>query len=84
MYGRDSVCISIHILKGMPYKAFFKNCEKIFLKYGGRPHWGKIHYLTAHQLKQLYPKWALFQQIRKELDPGGIFMSPYLKSLFID
>ena len=44
-YGRDSAYIAVHMYKGMKYAAYFGEVEKIFLKYEGRPHWGKcIHY----------------------------------------
>lgn len=40
-YGRDSAYIAVHMYKGMKYAAYFGEVEKIFLKYEGRPHWGK-------------------------------------------
>lgn len=30
----------------------------------------------------LYPEWADFQAIRRELDPDGIFLNDYLRELF--
>lgn len=83
-YGRDSVAISVHMYKGMPHEEYFKGCEAIFRNYDGRPHWGKLHSLGAKELAPLYPKWDAFQSIRRELDPKGVFMTPYLKRLFED
>ena len=38
--------------------------------YGGRPHWGKRHYLSEPQLRERYPEWDTFQAVRERLDPG--------------
>lgn len=56
--------------------------EKIFLKNGGRPHWGKMHNLKAGQLSELYPHWADFQKQRALMDPDGVFETPYMKDLW--
>jgi FAD-linked oxidoreductase len=82
-FERDIVTISIHQLKGMPYAGYFQAAEAIFRRYGGRPHWGKMHYLKAAQLRELYPRWEDFARLRAELDPGGLFLTPYLRTLFI-
>lgn len=57
----------------------FRLVEPIFWRYGGRPHWGKLHTLQAPQLRELYPRWEDFQQLRRELDPVGKFLNPYLQ-----
>ncbi len=82
--GRDSAAISVHQFKGMDYKKYFDGCEAIFRNYGGRPHWGKLHSLKAKDFRALYPKWDDFQRARQQLDPKSTFLTPYLKSLFID
>jgi L-gulonolactone oxidase len=46
--------------------------------YGGRPHWGKLHFQTAETLAPRYPDWDRFQAARKRLDPVGRFSNPYL------
>ena len=50
--GQDGCSISIHQFGDMDYKAVFAEIEPIFWKYGGRPHWGKIHTLDAKRLAQ--------------------------------
>jgi len=82
-YGRDSAYIAVHMYKGMPYKQYFEDLEQIFLRYGGRPHWGKLHTLKAAQLAELYPKWDDFQRLRAELDPNGMFLNDYLRKVFL-
>jgi len=81
-YGRDSVTISLHQYARQPYRRLFDGAEAIFRAYGGRPHWGKLHTLTARELAPLYPRWDDFQTVRKRLDPEGIFLTPYLARLF--
>jgi FAD/FMN-containing dehydrogenase len=46
--------------------------------YGGRPHWGKLHFQTCETLAPRYPQWEAFQAVRKRLDPNGAFSNPYL------
>ncbi|MNR58993.1 L-gulono-1,4-lactone dehydrogenase [compost metagenome] len=68
--------------KGMPHEDYFAAKEEIFLQYGGRPHWGKMHSLRSAELSQRYPKWQSFCQIREELDPDGIMLNGYLEKVF--
>lgn len=81
-HRRDSAYIAVHSYKGMPHQEYFGAMEGIFKKYNGRPHWGKMHNRTAADLKQLYPKWEDFQNLRRELDPSGLFLNGYMKELF--
>lgn len=80
-YGRDSAFIAVHMYKGMPYETYFACVESIMRSYGGRPHWGKLHAMKAGELKSVYPKWKEFSDVRKQLDPKGIFLNPYLEQL---
>jgi L-gulonolactone oxidase len=81
-YGRDSVHISLHQYTGMPFDRYFDDVQAICLNYGGRPHWGKMHSLKAAQLSHLYPRWDDFLALRGRMDPGGRFLTPYLRGLF--
>jgi FAD/FMN-containing dehydrogenase len=81
-YGRDSVTIAILQNVGLEYWAYFKDIEPIFQAYGGRPHWGKKHTMTASQLQPLYPQWDNFLKLREKMDPHGIFLNDHLKELF--
>lgn len=81
-YERNSAYVGIHMYKGMEFDRYFNIAEEIFLHYDGRPHWGKMHSLTYEQLKETYPKLDDFLQIRNELDPNGLFLNEYLRSLF--
>ena len=80
--GRDSCSISVHHFADYDYKPYFAEIEPIFWKYAGRPHWGKLHTLTAVQLKQLYPNWQDFLSVRAALDPSKRFLNSHLSSVF--
>ena len=82
-YGRESAYVAVHMYKGMPYKAYFEAIEAIFVRHGGRPHWGKLHTRTAKELKGMYPMWEPFQAVRQALDPHGIFLNDHLRALLI-
>lgn len=81
-YGRDSAYIAVHMYRGMPYKEYFAAMEAIFLRYEGRPHWGKMHALQGEALTSRYPKWDAFQEVRRMLDPDRIFDNEYMARLF--
>ncbi len=80
--GRDSCAISIHQHYSQSWHEYFGAIEKIFWKYEGRPHWGKLHSLNARHLGSLYPRWEEFTEVRQALDPQGKFLNGHLRSLF--
>ena len=77
-FGRTSGWIAVHQYVGVPHEAYFQGVETIMNDYGGRPHWGKLHFQTAATLADRYPEWSAFQAQRAALDPGGTFANPYL------
>lgn len=83
-YERDCAVFAVHMYKGMPYQDYFKAMEEIFIRYDGRPHWGKHHRLTRERAQKLYPKWDEFLKLRKMFDPYDTFLNPYLRKLFGD
>ncbi|MDH5738317.1 MAG: FAD-binding protein [Gammaproteobacteria bacterium] len=80
--GRDSCSISVHHFADYDHRPYFDLIEPIFWKYEGRPHWGKIHTLSAKTLQPLYPHWDDFMSIRERLDPGGRMLNKHLSKLF--
>jgi L-gulono-1,4-lactone dehydrogenase len=70
--------IAVHIFKGMAFRPYFEGVERIMDGYGGRPHWGKLHFQTAETLGARYPQWSRFQQVRNQLDPDRRFSNAYL------
>ncbi len=81
-HGRDSVHISVHQFRGMPFERYFDAVQAICLNHGGRPHWGKVHSLKGRQLAALYPRWDDFLALRERMDPQGRTLTPYLRELF--
>ena len=82
-YKQDIVtmgCVSRNAATADTYEAF-KSVEKIFLKYGGRPHWGKRFSAKDAELSRVYPKWEAFKELRSSLDPTNKFLNPYLTKL---
>lgn len=61
---------------------FFDAPERILREAGGRPHWGKLHSLTAAELAELYPAFTRFTALRREYDPSGVFLTPALARLW--
>jgi FAD/FMN-containing dehydrogenase len=82
-YKRESVTISLHQNAGLPFWEYFTDIEPIFRAYGGRPHWGKKHTLKAHDLRPLFPEWDRFLEIRRMLDPEGVFLNSYLREVLL-
>ena len=81
-YGRETCSIAVHRYFEEDYQPLFKAIERIFKKYHGRPHWGKLNTLNTTELAALYPHWNDFQDVRREMDPEGKFLNPYLKKIF--
>lgn len=81
-HGRATVTLSLHQDIRLPYRDFFDDIEPIFLEAGGRPHWGKIHNLSADSLRTLYPRFDDFLALREALDPHHTFTNPHLDRLF--
>lgn len=80
-FMQDTVTISVHQDVRVDESAYYRACEEIFLSYEGRPHWGKVNYLTGDQLAARHPRWQEWWQIRDSVDPQGTFLNPYLMSI---
>jgi len=83
-YEKDTVtmgCVSRNAATADTYEAF-KTIETIFLKYGGKPHWGKRFTAKDATLRTIYSKWEDFKQLRQSMDPTNKFLNPYLSKIF--
>lgn len=81
-YKRPTCSIAIHHDAASDPQPFMQAAEPIFRRYGGRPHWGKMHSLKAAELKKLYPRWDDAMAVRRDIDPENRFVSPYMAGLF--
>ena len=81
--GGDRAAISVHRLAQFDPMPLFNTVEPIFWKYGGRPHWGKMHSLGRAELEALYPRFNDFCALRETLDPEGRLLNDHLRKLFV-
>ncbi|MCB9793744.1 MAG: FAD-binding protein [Alphaproteobacteria bacterium] len=79
--GRDSAYISAYVARRAGARRFFQDVEAALGPLGARPHWGKLHHFTPAQLRAAYPQWAQAMALRREVDPEGRFLSPYMAEL---
>jgi FAD/FMN-containing dehydrogenase len=61
------------VYRGMQFHQYFSAMEGLMAGYGGRPHWGKLHFLSAEGLRPRYPGWDRALAVRDRLDPEGRF-----------
>ncbi len=83
-YGRDNAYIAIHQYVGMPYEPYFRAFEGVCADLGGRPHWGKMNWRTAADLRPAYPRFDDFLAVRNSLDPDRVFANDYTRRIFGD
>src|SRR5690606_29346472 len=80
-YGdNDRVYIAVHTyFKDDFYGRYFKDMEQIFLKAGGRPHWGKMFFAQKDDFAAMYPNLVSVNDLRKTFDPDGLLLTSTLK-----
>lgn len=76
--GRASGYIAVHRWFREDPTEYFRAVEELMIEFGGRPHWGKMHYRDAESLASVYPRFDEFLGIRNQLDPDRLFANPYL------
>jgi len=77
-YGRESAYVAVHQFTGVEYEPYFRAVEAVCQPLGGRPHWGKLHYRSAEDLRPVYEKFDDFVAVRDRLDPARVFTNEYL------
>ncbi|HLI39795.1 MAG TPA: D-arabinono-1,4-lactone oxidase [Streptosporangiaceae bacterium] len=77
-YGRDTAYVAVHQYHRLPHEPYLRAVQAIMSAIGGRPHWGKLHWLDAAALRPRYPRFADFVALRDKADPAGVFTNPYL------
>lgn len=72
------------LVKGFDADPYFRMAEQeAWLPHGGKPHWGKVHYLGHNELRQLYGgPFDTFLAVRRRLDPNNVFVNEHLLTLF--
>ena len=79
--GRATVTVSIHEDVERDETAYYKDAETVFRAHGGRPHWGKVHYLSGEDLAADYDHWQDWWRVRDEVDPTGVLLNDVLGKL---
>ena len=77
-HGRSTAYVAAHQYLHLPYGRYFQAVERIMAQVDGRPHWGKLHWLGADRLSQLYPRFADACAVRAQADPEGAFSNEYV------
>lgn len=80
-YGaEDRVYIAAHTYyKDSFYREYFRQLQQIFLRYGGRPHWGKMFFATAADFQGMYPMLDKVCSLRELHDSQGLLPTTTLK-----
>ena len=80
--GRQTCFIGAYV-SGLKWaQDYFKDFEALMHDYDGRPHWGKSFSRTHTELKNLYPAYDQFNELRKTCDPHGIFRNSFVDRVF--
>jgi len=76
----DQPCATISVHQGIDSEdePLFRACEEVFREYGGRPHWGKVHFQNGEELAAVHPRWADWWRVRDLWDPDGRFLNDHL------
>lgn len=80
-YQQATGYIAIHQYYRMPHEAYFDGFAEIADRFGGRPHWGKLHHLDVQQLRQRVPALDDFIAVRDRVDPQRRFGNDYLERI---
>lgn len=82
-YGMPTLVLSVSGRPGTDYWDYLRRVDALLGgEFDARVHWGKLHFLTAEQLRNRYPKAEAFIEIRRRLDPDGVFLNDHLRPLF--
>lgn len=79
--GGPRASIALHQYWKQDPQPLFRLAEPILLRYGGRPHWGKMWNPELARVRDLYPNWQRWNDVRRRLDPGGKFLNPFLRRI---
>jgi FAD/FMN-containing dehydrogenase len=81
-YKTATTVISVSGKPGTDYWGYLRSVDALLSEFSARVHWGKLHFLSPERLHALYPEADTFINLRRELDPGGMFLNDHLRELF--
>jgi FAD/FMN-containing dehydrogenase len=81
--GRRTCYIELAPSLSLDPAEMFDEAEKIFLKYGGHPHLGKVTKVTSAEMEAMYgERFVVFQRARERQDPEGKFLNDFAAQVF--
>ena len=80
-HERENAYVAVHQWFRRPFERYFTAAQEIFDAHAGRPHWGKLHTLTADRLRERYARFDDFRAIRDAADPDRVFDNAYLRQV---
>ena len=80
-YERPTATISLHLPVEDDERPLYTAAERIFRSFDGRPHWGKVNYLTGADHAAIHARWADWWAVRDRIDPAGTFLNDTLTSI---
>lgn len=83
-YGRESAYIAVHRYWRDDHEPLLRLADSVLRGFEGRPHWGKLHWLEADDLRARYPRFDDFLALRNRLDPDRRFRNDYLDRVLGD
>lgn len=78
-FGRRTAWIAVQTHVRQEIGPYLAQMQRIVAPYGGRPHWGKLHTLSAAELAPLYPRFCDVLAVRDKVDPDRVFGNAYLE-----
>jgi len=81
-FEMPTLVLSVSGRPGTDYWDYLRRVDALLGEFDARVHWGKLHFLTPEQLHRRYPRAGAFIDIRRRLDPGGVFLNDHLRPLF--
>lgn len=81
-YKENKVSLSVSGAPGTSYWPYLRDVDALLQEYDATVHWGKIHLLTRDRADQLFPEFSTFLEVRRELDPEGVFLNDHTRALF--
>lgn len=81
-YQRNNLVVSVSGKPGDDYWGYLRAVDSLFAEFKGRPHWGKLHFMTADRIARLFPRYEEFVEMRRRFDPKGTFLNAHTRALF--
>lgn len=81
--GRNTVFIELAPSLSIDPNPLFKDAEKLFKRFGGKPHLGKWTTATHQYMSDVHGEnFQKFLQVRRKFDPQGKFTNDFVAQVF--